>query len=499
MRLSLSWIITLILIAYSVFFFLYGWKVYETFTNKEISEGFQGEESDISMTSCPPSSDPDEATPMKAQISPGTTQTWCLDIDGTKKCSLSVSPKDPSSCSHYYKALLRSKATTRCPASMPNYFQDLKFSNNVDSSVRGCTSGARTPDGKSPASGGKHCTIYTSQKDDVEQLDSCTNRKRLETAQCFSSTVAGVKTELKPNTYGSPYIQCTFSQIEQVQTGTNTVDTNAEANAAQEKQIAADKAVNSKWADARNVVASLATQGPVRVLSPFSSECSAIIMASNKTQEAINISQLVIRDTNGTNITARGRLDVSSEDYATHKQTVIDGTEFPRAYPNIYHSKIGGGQWIRIEYPSPVTVSSISIFNRSDCCNDRIAGYDVYILQSNGLWVTVSPLTADLVQTFSFIPPIASYSGERSKPNLVTTNIFSPESVTHTCTELQSYRSWIDSIRTLYPEMYASSSYNLDSSETWSDDKKNSFCNILEQTKIKKSMSASALKTAAVL
>jgi hypothetical protein len=47
--------------------------------------------------------------------------------------------------------------------------------------------------------------------------------------------------------------------------------------------------------------------------------------------------------------------------------------------------------------------------------------------------------------------------------------------------------------------MYASSKYNLDSSETWSDDKKNTFCHIMEQTKINKTMTASALKAVSVL
>jgi hypothetical protein len=108
-------------------------------------------------------------------------------------------------------------------------------------------------------------------------------------------------------------------------------------------------------------------------------------------------------------------------------------------------------------------------------------------------------LKPDHVQTISFIPPISSYSGEIIKEKLVTTDIFSPESVSYNCTELQSYVSWIDSIKNLYPDMYASSSYNLRSSETWSDDKKNSFCNILEQTKIKKSMSDTALKAISVL
>ena len=510
MRLSLSWIIILFLLAYIVFFFLYGCKVYESFTEKTAVEGFQGQQSDISMTTCPPSSDPDEATPMKAQVPPGTTQTWCHDIDGSKKCSLSVSPSDPTSCSHYYLALLQSKATTRCPASMPNYFQNLKFDKNVDTSIRGCTAGARTPDGKSPADKKKYCTIYTSQKDDMEKLDSCTNVKRLETAQCFSSGVRGVTAELKANKYGSPNVQCTFSQIEQVQKGTKTVNLNAAAEAAERKKIEEETAQQSKWAAARNLVATLATKGPVSVNAPEKGKGVVkvtIFKWGNQDKENINLSQLVVRDVNGKNIAGKGTITTysasggTSEDYGTSIRTLVDGTEAPRPYPRIYHSKNTGNDGVILTFNSPVDISSITIYNRSDCCSARITKYGISLELSNSSTVYVDPqnLKADQVQTISFIPPLATVSGPTVKANLVTENIFSPESVTHTCTEIQSYRSWIDSIRVLYPEMYASSKYNLESSETWSDDKKNTFCHILEQTKINKTMTASALKAVSVL
>ena len=451
---------------------------------------------------------------MHSQVPPGDTNTYCHD-GGVQKCSLSVKQSDPSSCSQYYLALLRSKATTRCPVSMPNYFQNLKFVNNVDKSVRGCTAGARTVDGKSPASGDKYCTIYTSLKDDLEKLDSCTNIKRLESAQCFSSGVASLTKALQANTYGSPHIQCTFSQTEQVKKGTKTEDTNADSAAAQQKEIAAQNAMNSKWTAARNVVATLATQGPVSVNPPERGKGVTeikIFKWGNENDENINLSQLVVRDVNGINITGKGAITsrtasgAVSEDYGTSIRTLIDGTEAPRPYPMIYHSKNTGNDSVVLKFNSPVDISSITIYNRSDCCNARITNYGIRLTHSSSSYGSldvsyVDPhnLKPDQVQTISFIPPVTKFSGEIIKANLITTDIFSPESVTYNCTELQSYVAWIDSIKNLYPDMYASSSYNLRSSETWSDDKKNTFCNILEQTKIKKSMSATALKAASVL
>ena len=430
---------------------------------------------------------------MKATNPAGSTQTWCYDSD-VQICSLSVATTEPTSCSQYYKALLQSKATTRCPTSMPNYFQNLKYANNVDNSIRGCTAGARSGDGKSPAStADSQCTIYTTQKEELEKLDSCTNVIRLQNAQCFSSSVGAI-TSLKANTYGSPFVECSVSQIEQIK---KTVDENAEAEAAQQLKIRADSDANFKWVSARQGLAAASAQGPVRVLPPLTGPVELVFISTKRADEPINISQLVIRDINGTNIAPRGVIAVSSEDYGTRKETAIDGHEVPRAHPNIFHSKNTGQEWLRISFSPPVDISSISIYNRSDCCNNRIVQYQINIGQKNNEWVNIIPLTADLVQTYSFIPPLATHNEPIIQAKYV--DIFSPELVTYTCNELESYQSWIDSIRVLYPDMYAKSKGNLDNSESWSDDKKNTFCNILEQTKIRKTMTESQLKAAKVI
>lgn len=98
--------------------------------------------------------------------------------------------------------------------------------------------------------------------------------------------------------------------------------------------------------------------------------------------------------------------------------------------------------------------------------------------------------------------PVSGTGPPRIRPNAPTDtyiDIFAPENVAYTCTDLQSYKNWINSIQTLYPDVYASSKYNLDNSASWSDAKKNTFCNILERTTITKSLTPQALKTTSVL
>ena len=491
MKLSLSWILVGLIIVYMIFFSIYGYRVYEEF--QSITEPFVTDMSEVSLTTCPPSTN--ESVTMSSKVPPGSTETYCYDED-VKKCSLSVASSSPESCSHYYTLLLRAKGQV-CPKSMPNYYQNLQFANNVDSSTRGCTSGARTRDGKSPANpSDPYCKIYSTQKDELEQLDSCTNVKRLDSAQCFLATAANTKV-LQKNAKGSPYVQCTRNQTNIVESK-KTYDANASKIAQQQGQIVKQKAAIVKASSQGPVTAGNPTdsyfvkllQKPSSVTQP--AQVPAFLQQFFKQQQAqaqgvsLNISQVVIRDENGKNIAPSAKATSSSSFGGSSPSTAIDGTEEPRAYPNIFHSAGDPNDDLVLLFDRFVKISSITIYNRSDCCRDRMTSYrlQIYGFQYD--------LTADLVQTFTIFEP-------ELKANMVTENIFTPENVTYTCTELESYKSWIHSIKLLYPDLYATYSGSLDSSETWSDDKKNTFCSILEQTKIQKTMTDSQLKATKVL
>lgn len=473
-----------------IFFSIYGYRVYEEF--QSITEPFVTDMSEVSLTTCPPSAN--ESVTMSSKVPPGSTETYCYDED-VKKCSLSVASSSPESCSHYYTLLLRAKGQV-CPKSMPNYYQNLQFANNVDSSTRGCTSGARTRDGKSPANpSDPYCKIYSTQKDELEQLDSCTNVKRLDSAQCFLATAANTKV-LQKNDKGSPYVQCTRNQTNIVESK-KTYDANASKIAQQQAQLVKQKAAIVKASSQGSVTAgspviSFYVKIMQKPLGSVPAQVPAFLQQFFRQQQmqaqgvSLNISQIVIRDENGKNIAPSGKATSPSSFGGSSPSTAIDGTEQARAYPNIFHSAGDPLDHLLIQFPSNVKISSISIYNRSDCCTDRMASYR---LELNGFQ---SDLTAALVQTFTFFEP-------QVQANMVTENIFTPENVTYTCTELESYKSWIQSIKLLYPDLYATYSGSLDSSETWSDDKKNTFCSILEQTKIRKTMTDAQLKAAKVL
>lgn len=120
----------------------------------------------------------------------------------------------------------------------------------------------------------------------------------------------------------------------------------------------------------------------------------------------LNLSQLVVLDEHGNNI-SRGRpQQVNSETYGdANKTKANDGGEAPRGHPNEYHGAQNDGKdlW-QVQLDGLRKVSSVIVYNRSDCCSDRMAsGYVIKLFAPNGSggWnvvFTSNRLTAALVQ-----------------------------------------------------------------------------------------------------
>jgi hypothetical protein len=74
----------------------------------------------------------------------------------------------------------------------------------------------------------------------------------------------------------------------------------------------------------------------------------------------------------------------------------------------MYHST-GQNAFFQVALSKPTQISSVTVYNRSDCCQDRMVGYKVYLYDSNNnLLFTSSPLTANNVQTVSINLPTSS-------------------------------------------------------------------------------------------
>jgi hypothetical protein len=116
----------------------------------------------------------------------------------------------------------------------------------------------------------------------------------------------------------------------------------------------------------------------------------------------LSISQLVIKDKNGTNVAPSGTTSSSGNwGSGSSEKAAIDGTQASRPFPAEYHSK-DKNAFFQVTLANPTQISSITIYNRADCCQQRLAGYKISLLDSNNnVLFTSSPLTADTVQTIS--------------------------------------------------------------------------------------------------
>jgi hypothetical protein len=118
----------------------------------------------------------------------------------------------------------------------------------------------------------------------------------------------------------------------------------------------------------------------------------------------LNMSQLVVLDEKGNNI-SRGRAQqASSETYGdANKTKANDGDERPRGHPSQYHGRGADDLW-QVQLNGLSKVSAVIVYNRSDCCSDRMASgfvIKLYAPDGAGGWKAVfvsNKLTASQVQ-----------------------------------------------------------------------------------------------------
>ncbi len=94
----------------------------------------------------------------------------------------------------------------------------------------------------------------------------------------------------------------------------------------------------------------------------------------------LQISQLVVRNELGQNI-AKGKPASAASNYPqTNPSIAVDGVEAPRKFPNIHFSGKHLDEFFLVDLQGKFDISSVEIFNRADCCEDRIIGAKVLLL-----------------------------------------------------------------------------------------------------------------------
>ncbi len=215
MKVPLTWFALFVLLSAVLLLSWKGKEVYEAFRDSVtspnvMSEGFEGglggaTDSDIHLTACPSGAS-------SFLDSAGRTLCCAGPIVGGKcssipLCSLSEAAEGVPPCNEYLAALLNDKGLKTCPASMPNYYEDLEAS----PPRKGCTAGPRTADGKGPKNpSAAFCVMYSQETDELLNLNSCTNQALSQTTKCFSRPVDGLQTTLVPNGKAPALVQCSY-------------------------------------------------------------------------------------------------------------------------------------------------------------------------------------------------------------------------------------------------------------------------------------------------
>ena len=98
----------------------------------------------------------------------------------------------------------------------------------------------------------------------------------------------------------------------------------------------------------------------------------------------LQISQMVVRNEKGVNI-AKGKPTSASSVYSgtSRAATAVDGHEGARAYPHMFVANTPNNAWWMVDLQQDEIVTQMRYYNRVDCCNRRIVGARVQLLNKN--------------------------------------------------------------------------------------------------------------------
>ena len=118
----------------------------------------------------------------------------------------------------------------------------------------------------------------------------------------------------------------------------------------------------------------------------------------------LHLSQVVVLDESGSNV-ARGKPCTSSSywgnDISGNANNAVDGVMGLKRHPHEFHSAAFGDWWM-VDLERVHTVVSVTVYNRGDCCQDRLAGAHMLLLNSDKFVIADRFLDGSPIQTFAF-------------------------------------------------------------------------------------------------
>lgn len=116
----------------------------------------------------------------------------------------------------------------------------------------------------------------------------------------------------------------------------------------------------------------------------------------------LHVQEIEVYDTAGTNVAKSSKVSTSSAPWGVIPETVIDGQISDRqGWPNSNHTYNNGMQYIELDLQSNVDVKTIVVYNRPDCCQDRLIGAKILLYNEDRVQVGEPfVLKIDRKQTF---------------------------------------------------------------------------------------------------
>ena len=112
--------------------------------------------------------------------------------------------------------------------------------------------------------------------------------------------------------------------------------------------------------------------------TPISEPVFAVVLSDGT--DWINLSQLVVTNLQGVNVAKGAKTQSSGVGFDAPEANAVDGEEASRPHPKEYHSS-GQKAFFKVFLPNPDIITSVTVYNRADCCQERMAsGYKVKLL-----------------------------------------------------------------------------------------------------------------------
>jgi len=125
----------------------------------------------------------------------------------------------------------------------------------------------------------------------------------------------------------------------------------------------------------------------------------SLVNSQSGDDSSYQIAQVVLFDSDGKALSAADlKITSGATCYGTKPETAFDGDITNQAYPHLYHSCAKDPKnFLQADLVNPQSLSIIKVYNRSDCCANRLAGVVLETYDSSDKLINSYTLTSKLI------------------------------------------------------------------------------------------------------